>query len=104
MTAYDFVLQARDLVFRLDRQALEQATKLLACAISLESDYSAAHALMADLVTLRVGQGWSEDIAADARTSDRIAQAAITSDPNNTRALAIYSHNRSYCTGTTTPL
>jgi adenylate cyclase len=96
MTAYDFVLQARDLVFRLDRQALEQATKLLACAISLESDYSAAHALMADLVTLRVGQGWSEDIAADARTSDRMAHAAITSDPYNTRALAIYAHNRSF--------
>jgi tetratricopeptide (TPR) repeat protein len=96
MTAYDFVLQARDLIFRLDRDALEKAAKLLACATSLESDYSTAHALMADLVTLRVGQGWSQDIAGDARTSDRIAQAAVTVDPNNTRALAIYAHNRSF--------
>jgi len=96
MTAYDFVLQARDLVLRLDRQGLERAAKLLSCAISLESDYSAAHALMADLLNLRVGQGWSENVAADAQTADRMAQAAITSDPCNTRALAIYGHNRSY--------
>jgi adenylate cyclase len=96
MTAYDFVLQARGLSRRLDREGLEEAVKLLKCAVSLEPAYSAAHALMADLVTLRVGQGWSQDIAADALTADRMAQAAISSDPDNARALAIYGHNRSF--------
>jgi tetratricopeptide (TPR) repeat protein len=96
LTAYDFVLQARDLVFRLERQGLEQAEKLLNCAISLQSDYSAAHALMANLLNLRVGQGWSQDIAVDAHTADRMAQAAITSDPYNVKALALYGHNRSF--------
>jgi adenylate cyclase len=96
MTAYDLVLQARDLVFRLTRDAFEDAARFLTRAISLDPAYAAAHALMADLLNLRVGQGWSLDIAADAQAVDLMAQQAISSDPFNAKALAIYGHNRSY--------
>ena len=96
MTAYDLVLQARDLVFRLNQDAFETAADLLVRALSLDPHYAAASVVMADLLNLRIGQGWSVDPATDAQDVDRMARAAISADPYNARALAIYGHNRSY--------
>ena len=62
----------------------------------LDPNYAMGHAVMADLLNLRIGQGWSHDVAADAQAVDRMAHAAIESDPYNARALAIQGHNRSY--------
>ncbi len=96
MTAYDLVLQARDLIFRLNQESFETASGLLARAMMLDPNFAMARAVMADLLNLRIGQGWSHDVAADAQAVDRMTHAAIESDPYNARALAIQGHNRSY--------
>ena len=96
MTAYDLVLQARDFIFRLNRESLETASSLLSRAILLDPHYAMAHAVMADLLNLRIGQGWSHHVMADAQAVDRLARTAIESDPYNAKALAIQGHNRSY--------
>ena len=43
-----------------------------------------------------VGQGWSEDEAADAAHAADAARRAIERDPNDALALAIYGHVQSY--------
>jgi DNA-binding SARP family transcriptional activator/TolB-like protein/Tfp pilus assembly protein PilF len=96
MTAYDLVLQARDFIFRLNRESLEIASSLLSRAILLDPHYAMAYAVMADLLNLRIGQGWSHHVMSDAQAVDRLARTAIESDPYNARALAIQGHNRSY--------
>jgi len=96
MTAYDLVLQAREQIFRLERSSFERVGPLLERAIALDPHYATAHAMMADWLNLRIGQGWSLDATRDALTIDRSAQAAIDNDPLNARALAIHGHNRSY--------
>ncbi len=96
MTAYDLMLQAREQFFKLDRPSFEQAEPLLRRAIALDSRYAGAHALLADWMNLRIGQGWSPAPVADAQTADRAALTAITEDPHNARALSIHAHNKSF--------
>ena len=96
MTAYDFVLQARELMLRLDRLAYQEAGTLLQRAITKDPSYATAHALLADWFALRVGQGWSLDPEADSIASDRAARDAITWDSLNARALSLHANTRSF--------
>jgi TolB-like protein len=96
MTAYDLRLQAQDMLFRLDRDAFEQAGTMLRQAASTDPTYAPVHAMLSDWHSLRVGQGWSSDLAADTRALDVAAQNAIACDPHFARALASYGHNRSF--------
>lgn len=96
MTAYDLVLQARDLMFRMDRDSYVQAGALLAQAAAIDPGYATARALLADWYALRVGQGWSPDPDADAVASDTAAQAAIEQDALNVQALALHAHTRAF--------
>jgi len=61
MSSYDLVLQARDLIQRLDEHTFDHAGLLLHRAIELDPAYSVGHALLADWLNLRIGQGWSLD-------------------------------------------
>ena len=94
--AYDCVLQARELIYRLDRQDFDQAHALPTHAIALDPGYAAAYALMAEWHSLRFGQNWSTDRAADAQAAERYAQQAIERDPFDARALARYAHSRAF--------
>ena len=96
LVAYDCVLQARELIYRLDRQGFEQARAMLDRAIGLDPSYAAAYALMAEYYSLRVGQNWSVDRTADAEAAERFAQQAIERDPSNVRAMARYAHGRAF--------
>ena len=63
-TAYDLVLRAIPLMWRMERAPFMQAGEHLARAIELEPDYAAAYAWYAYWHVFLVGQGWAEDPAA----------------------------------------
>jgi DNA-binding SARP family transcriptional activator/TolB-like protein len=92
--SYYLVLRARDLVFKLDRPAFEQAENLLHQAIARDPGYPAPHAALADWHSLRMFQGWSPDPARDVMALENAAQMAIRLDPCHARALALLGHNR----------
>jgi adenylate cyclase len=96
MSAYELVLLARELTFRLQRPAFEEAGLLLRRAIALDPWYASAHASLADWYNLRIGQGWSSAPSDDAMTADQVALTAIENDPTNARALALRGHNRAF--------
>jgi len=94
LTAYDLVLQARELMFQLTRAASDHAGALLRRAVEISPDYSAAHAAIAAWESLRVGQGWSEDPLSAAAALDVAARNAIRLDAYNSQALALLGHSR----------
>jgi len=94
MTAYDLVLQARELIFHLRQDSFERAGHLLREAVALDPRYAGAHALVADWYSLRLGQGWSNDSNTDAQALSRASEQAVSCDAQNARALALLGHNR----------
>jgi TolB-like protein/tetratricopeptide (TPR) repeat protein len=96
MTAYDFVLQALGPLFHMDYESFSLAHGLLQSAISHDPHYGPAHSYTAYWHLLRVGQGWSPDIMADAEAAGRAAATAIELDENDALALAICGHVYSY--------
>lgn len=89
LTAYDLVLQALDQLQRLDLPAFEQAQALLRQALLADPGYALAHTTIAWLHVLRIAQGWSADIAADAKAARCAASTAMEHDPNDALAMAI---------------
>lgn len=96
LTAYDLVLRARELVLKLDRVSFEDAGRLLREACRRDARYAPAHAAMADWYSLLIGQGWSSNVSHSIASLDDAARLAIACDPNHSRALALYGHNRSF--------
>lgn len=94
LTAYDLLLQARARIFHLDKTSFDEAGTLVGKSIELDPGYSAAHTFAADWHSLRIGQGWSTDPAADTEAVDRSSERAIAGDGANARALALLGHNR----------
>jgi len=94
LTAYQLMLQARELIFRLERPAFEHAGNLLHEALGRDPSYSPLHAATADWHSLRIWQGWSSDSEADMRSVEAMACSAIAMDSGNGRALAMLGHNR----------
>jgi adenylate cyclase len=96
MTAYDLVLQALDLLYRMDYEAFSRARGLLQQAMSHDPSYAPAHSYTALWYIFRVGEMGSSDIEADAQAGARHAAAAIHLDANDSLALAIYGHVQSF--------
>jgi len=96
MDAYDHVLQAMHLVYRLEEADFSRAGTLLRRAIALDDSYSTAYALAAQWHLLRGVQGWSPDPPMDRQESMRLAQAAVDRDPLSAHALAQLGHLRSF--------
>src|SRR6516165_5940632 len=96
MDAYDHVLQAMHLVYRLEEADFSRAGTLLRRAIALDDSYSTAYALAAQWHLLRGVQGWSPDPPTDRQESLRLAQAAVDRDPLSAHALAQLGHLRSF--------
>jgi hypothetical protein len=65
MDAYDHVMQALALLFRLTREDFNRAGVLLQRAIALDDSYAASYALAAEWHGLRRAQGWSPSSDAD---------------------------------------
>jgi TolB-like protein/Tfp pilus assembly protein PilF len=96
MDAYDHVLQAMHVLYRLEQADFSRAGTLLRRAIALDDSYSTAYALAAQWHLLRNVQGWSLDPPTDRQESLRLAQAAVDRDPLSAHALAQLGHLRSF--------
>ena len=96
MTAYDLTLQALDCLNRVTRPSLERARTLLDQAILLDPDYGLSYTHLSSLLMRRIGQGWSDDEAADRSAAQEAAKAAIARNPNDAKSLALVGHLQSY--------
>lgn len=96
MTAYDMVLQALDLLYRLDRESFGKARTLLQQAIADDPGYAPAYSYAATWHNFRIGQGWSPNIRDDSAEAARCALAALERDRNDAAALAIHGQVLSF--------
>ena len=94
--AYDLVLRALPLISRLDKPLFMEAGELLRRAIEVEPDYAAAHAWFAYWQMFLVGQGWSDMPGEVMAEAGRLAERAITLDPQDAKALTIAGHVRAF--------
>ncbi len=92
--AYHLLLEARQLIFRLERGAFEEAGGLLREAAARDRGAAAIPAALADWHSLRLGQGWSDDAERDRHGLEAAAEAALALDSRHPRALAMLGHNR----------
>jgi TolB-like protein len=93
---YDLVLRAMPLISRLDKPLFLEAGDLLRRAVELEPDYAAGHAWYAYWLMFLVGQGWTDAPADAMAEAGRLAERAITLDPQDAKALTIAGHVRAF--------
>jgi TolB-like protein len=96
LSAYDWSLRALDLIFRLDREAFEDAVVLFDKAREIEPAFALPYAWTAWIHMHRIALGWSQDERADVEKATRLAQSAVRIDDRNARALATLGHLRSF--------
>ena len=96
LTAYDYTIRALNLILRLDREDFARAKPLLDKAIETEPSFAMPYAWAARWHSLRVGQGWSMDVAVDTSEAVRLAARAIELDRHNSLALAHFGHMKSF--------
>jgi TolB-like protein/class 3 adenylate cyclase len=95
MTAYDLVLQAVDLIYRMNHADFVRAGPLLQRAIEADDGYATAYAYSALWKIHNINQGWTTNQKVDAEEALRLAAAAIDRDPADGFALAVYGHGTS---------
>ena len=95
MNAYDLVMQAIDLLYRMNFNDFARAGALLRQAIAADDTYAAAYTYAALWQIHSINQGWANDHEADSQEAARLATAAIERDPADGFALAIYGHTKS---------
>lgn len=96
MSAYDLVLQALDLIYRMDYESFSRARGLLQHAIAHDPGYAPAYAYTALWYIFRVGEIGSPDPDADGAAAATHAFAALERDGEDSLALAISGHVQSY--------
>jgi DNA-binding NtrC family response regulator/TolB-like protein len=96
LDAYDCVLRAFTLLYRLSRDEFLQAGELLAKAIAFDPGFAAAYTWRAWWYLWKFGQGWMSDPASEIPEASRLAQAALDRDPDDALALAICAHLASF--------
>jgi TolB-like protein len=92
LSAYDCTLQALELLFRLEKESFEQASKLLLKAQTIDPDFALPYAWAAWTHMYRVALGWSQQETKDVAEATRLASVSLRRDPQNARALATYGH------------
>jgi adenylate cyclase len=96
LDAYDCVLRAFALLYRLSSEEFLQAGELLAKAITLDPGYAAAYTWRAWWYLWKFGQGWMTDPESEQHEASRMVEAALDRDPDDALALAISGHIASY--------
>jgi TolB-like protein/Tfp pilus assembly protein PilF len=96
LTAYDYTLQALELLYPIEQKNFQQAGALLTKAIEKEPTFAMPHAWLARWHNHRVGLGWSSSPAAGSAEALRLAEKAIELDRRNGLALAICGHIKSF--------
>ena len=95
LTAYDLVLQALDLLYRMDYDSFSKARGLLEQAISHDPNYALAYSYVALWYVFRIGEIGSPDPDGDAIAGARYATEAIERG-DDAFALAMYGHVLSF--------
>lgn len=90
---YHLILQAKELIFRLSRDEFMAAGALLARALKIGPQFAPAHSMMADWLSIRMWEGWSEDSIKDRAALDQHARKAIALSPRDGRVMALWAHN-----------
>jgi class 3 adenylate cyclase/TolB-like protein/tetratricopeptide (TPR) repeat protein len=96
MTAYDLLLQALDLLYKMDSDSFAHARGLLQQAMALDPSYAPPFTYTALWHVFRVGEFGSPDPQGDAQVAAERARAAIERDGNDALALAIYGHVQAF--------
>ena len=96
MTAYDLVLQAIDVLYRMDYDSFSRARGLLQQAIAHDPNYAPAYAYAALWYIFRVGEIGSPDPDADGTAAATYAFAALERDGEDSLGLAIGGHVQSF--------
>jgi DNA-binding winged helix-turn-helix (wHTH) protein/tetratricopeptide (TPR) repeat protein len=91
--AYHLMLEGQRWLYRLERASFDRAGDLLRQAAALDPGFAAPHAALANWHSLRIGQRWSDDPAAEARALEAEVGLALELDGNHARALALLGHN-----------
>jgi transcriptional regulator with AAA-type ATPase domain/TolB-like protein/tetratricopeptide (TPR) repeat protein len=95
LEAYDCALRGLAQLYVLTPPDFEEAHTWLEKAVALDPGYAMPYALLAIWHSIRVGQGWSPDAAADQAAVLRLATAAIARDSFDAMALALCGHSKS---------
>jgi adenylate cyclase len=96
MTAYDLLLQALDLLYRMNETSFYGARGLLQQAMAHDPGYAPPYSYAAFWYVFRVGEIGSPDPDADAAAAAHYAASAIERDPGDPLALALYGHVHSF--------
>lgn len=96
LTAYDLVLQALDLLYRMDYDSFSSARGLLEQAISHDPDYAMAYSCIALWYVFRVGEMGSPDPEGDVAAGAKYAAEAVERGSDDAFSLAVYGHVQSF--------
>ena len=94
MNAYDLLMRAIDLLYRMIPSDFAQAGKLLRAAIAADETYATAYTYAALWLVHNINQGWTTNQEADSLEAARLAAAAVDRDPSDGFALAILGHTK----------
>ena len=95
-TAYDLVLRAMPLIWRMERGSYMQAGEYLAKSIELDPEFASARAWYAIWYNFYVGQGWAPDPVAAMEQASLQAERAVALDSQDARGLTIAGHIRAF--------
>ncbi len=100
LTAFDYLLQGRKLVYHYNRAGNAKARELLEKAIALDPGYDEAHAWLSETYLTDWDGGWAADPDACLERSTEIAQRAVALDDSDSRAHAqmgwVLTYRRQY--------
>jgi TolB-like protein/class 3 adenylate cyclase len=94
MNAYDLLMRAIDLLYRMIPADFAQAGKLLRAAIAADETYATAYTYAALWLVHNINQGWTTNQQEDSIEAARLAAAAVDRDPSDGFALAILGHTK----------
>jgi TolB-like protein/class 3 adenylate cyclase len=95
LNAYDLVMQAIDLMYRMNFSDFMQAGTLLQQAIAADESYATSYAYAALWHIHNVVQGWAAENGPDRAEALRLSAIAIERDPADGFALAVHAHTKS---------
>ncbi len=96
MDAYDYFLQAVELLRGKSEDDFARAPFFFRAAMEADENYGPARAYAAFWHIRNIAQGWTTDFDADCRRAWDLSAAAIECDPDSALGLAIHAHSRSF--------
>ncbi|MGR3502260.1 BTAD domain-containing putative transcriptional regulator [Pseudaestuariivita sp.] len=93
LSAYQMLLKARHLTYKLDRDALDEADALLSACTEANPGFVQAHVARAETHSIRIGQSWSTDAQGDLAGIKASLDEALRLNPRDARAMAMRGHN-----------